>query len=97
MASARQLAGVVSALVFLGAFEAQAQPVPGGAPAFARVNAPALRRGLAKARQIGERAATGTIRGVVLDRADGSPIADVSVRLQDSDARSRPTTPDGSS
>jgi hypothetical protein len=26
---------------------------------------------------------TGTIRGIVLDRADGSPIADVSVRLQD--------------
>jgi hypothetical protein len=24
-----------------------------------------------------------TIRGVVLDRADGSPIADVSVKLQD--------------
>jgi hypothetical protein len=27
-----------------------------------------------------------TIRGVVLDRADGSPIADVTVRLQDTDA-----------
>ena len=27
----------------------------------------------------------GTIRGVVLDRADGSPIADVSVKLQDED------------
>src|SRR5207244_11206984 len=27
--------------------------------------------------------ATATVRGVVLDRADGSPIADVSVRLQD--------------
>src|SRR5262245_31885577 len=29
-------------------------------------------------------AATGNIRGIVLDRADGSPIADVSVRIQDS-------------
>ena len=48
------------------------------------MNAPALRRGLAKARQIGERAAAGTIRGVVVDRAGGTPIADVSVQVQDS-------------
>jgi TonB-dependent receptor-like protein/carboxypeptidase family protein len=84
MASARQLGGIISALVLLGALAAQAQPVPGDAPAFARVNAPALRPGLAKARQIGERAAAGTIRGVVVDRADGTPIADVSVQVQDS-------------
>ena len=83
MAFARQLAGVICALVFLGAFAAEAQPVQGGAPAFARVNAPALRRGLAKARQIGERAAAGTIRGVVVDRAGDTPIADVSVQVQD--------------
>jgi hypothetical protein len=35
---------------------------------------------------------SGTIRGVVLDRADGSPIADVSVRLQD--AKETVTTDD---
>ena len=28
-------------------------------------------------------AATGIVRGVVVDRADGTPIADVSVRVQD--------------
>jgi outer membrane cobalamin receptor len=30
-----------------------------------------------------DHAATGTIRGIVLDRADGSPISDVSVRVED--------------
>lgn len=56
MAFARQLGGVICALVVLGAFAAEAHPRQGGA----------------------------TIRGVVLDRADGTPIADVSVQLQDS-------------
>ncbi len=35
------------------------------------------------AQQAAQEPQPGTIRGVVLDRADGSPIADVSVRLQD--------------
>jgi hypothetical protein len=82
MASARQLGGIISALVLLGPFAAQAQPVTGG-PAFAHVDAAALQPGLAKARQIAERAAAGTIRGVVVDRADGTPIADVAVQVQD--------------
>src|SRR5262245_55315153 len=59
MASARQLGGIISAFVLLGAFAAQAQSVPAGA-------------------------AAGTIRGLVVDRADGTPIADVIVQVQDS-------------
>ena len=56
MASARQLAGIISALILLCGSAAQAQPAQG----------------------------TATIRGVVLDRADGTAIADVSVQVQDS-------------
>jgi TonB-dependent receptor-like protein/carboxypeptidase family protein len=56
MASARQLSGVICALIVFAAFAAEAHP-----------------------RQVGA-----TIRGVVLDRADGTAIADVSVQVQDS-------------
>jgi len=51
--------------------------------------------GLAKARQVGERAAAGTIRGVVVDRADGTPIADVSVQVQDSSQQAVATDAEG--
>jgi hypothetical protein len=43
----------------------------------------ALTAPAAAAQQVPQEPAPGTIRGVVLDRAVGSPIADVSVRLQD--------------
>ena len=40
----------------------------------------------ARAQTLPDKAGTGTIRGVVLDRADGSPISDVSVRIENAGA-----------
>lgn len=67
MASVRQLAGVICALILLGTIAAGAQPGQAG----------------------------GTIRGVVLDRADGTPIADVSVQVQDSSQQAIETDSEG--